>query len=62
MSDCADVAAYLATLHMTGLGDCAVPRDQVPRGRVLWHDLTLMDDYNDIVEDASSTVRDVTRN
>jgi len=44
VSDSADVIAYLATMRMQGVGDCSIPNDQVPRGKVLWHDLSIIKD------------------
>ena len=40
VADSADTAAYLATLAMPGVGDCSVAGEELPRGAVLWHDLT----------------------
>ena len=44
VGDCADISSYLATLHMSGVGDCTLSQETSPRGKVLWHDLTLMDE------------------
>jgi len=40
VSDSADMLSYLATLRLEGVGDCTVPHSALPRGSVLWHDLT----------------------
>ena len=38
--DSADIISYLATMRMEGVGDCSVPHSDMPRGEVLWHDLS----------------------
>ena len=51
------VAGYLATMHMPGLGDCTTPYEDVPRGKVLWHDLSVVKEDNEtenVVEKASN--------
>jgi len=42
VDDAADTISYLATLKMSGVGEDKVPRNMVPRGKFLWHDLTPM--------------------
>ena len=31
-------------MHMKGVGDCSIPYHEVPRGKVLWHDLSIIKD------------------
>eukprot|EP00092_Neocalanus_flemingeri_P023823 GFUD01025848.1.p1 GENE.GFUD01025848.1~~GFUD01025848.1.p1 ORF type:complete len:319 (-),score=106.92 GFUD01025848.1:245-1201(-) len=38
--DSADMISYLATMRLEGVGDCSVPQTAVPKGEVLWHDLS----------------------
>ena len=38
--DSADMISYLATMRMEGVGDCSIPNSDMPRGEVLWHDLS----------------------
>jgi len=38
--DSADMVSYLATMRMEGVGDCSIPHSDMPRGEVLWHDLS----------------------
>ena len=47
-------------MHMKGVGDCSIPYQQVPRGKVLWHDLSEIKDgseeNNDEVQSVSNHV------
>jgi len=54
VADSADIASYLATLHMSGVGDCSLPLEETPRGKVLWHDLTLLDEHKTSSLEASN--------
>ena len=54
VSDSADITSYLATLHMGGVGDCSIPFEKVPRGQVLWHDLSIMNDVGSSEDQQSS--------
>ena len=54
VSDSADITFYLATLHMGGVGDCSIPFEKVPRGQVLWHDLSIMNDVGSSEDQQSS--------
>lgn len=46
VEDCADVVSYLATLRLEGVGDCTMPLSALPKGEVLWHDLTFLSSRN----------------
>ena len=48
--------AYLATLHMRGVGDCSTPYDEVPRGQVLRHDLSLIKDGSEETKEEAQSV------
>ena len=43
-------------MHMKGVGDCSVPYDQVPRGKVLWHDLSMSKDGSEEDEEAQIAI------
>jgi len=62
VSDSADIVAYLATMHMAGLGDCTVPFQDVPKGQVLWHDLSVLKEAEEDAENQNDEEVDIISN
>ena len=44
---------------MKGVGDCSITYQQVPRGKVLWHDLSKMKDGSEEDYEVESAVDNV---